>query len=169
MKYKSKMFLLISIIFINLCSAQGFLPSNHKLPPKGYFTKISPMKINLLKSLGAGLDFGYQDNRLSNYYGVLEFSENYCQISIYNKKNKLLFKRLGDTNRDFFVKSSFDGITSTYQLVSLKENLPNRECFLHLWGFKDNPGLMKQYITFDYVQSSSNGNITDAIMLRFDY
>ena len=164
MKTKSILLILLFVTLITKSFSQGFLPGNHKLPPKGYGVKLSPMKIQMANIVG--LDVPDSEDALSSYYGVLEFGENYCQFSIYDKNDKLIFKSFGDKDKDQFVLISYDRSIdeSTYKLI----NNSAKECQLKLNGDNRFPNLFKQKLTFSY-NTKSGVNPFQYLYMYYEY
>jgi len=129
------------------------------------------MKISSIYSVGAGLYLDYNNPELSNYYGVLEFGENFCQYSVYDKNNKLILKRFGDPDRDLFVKEQNNPkyhFHSKFNLVSITENNPHESCYIELYGDK-NYLAFGLWVGFLKSSAENDGKLTEYLDMKYDY
>jgi hypothetical protein len=167
MKLSSIKHLLAFVFLVNNSFGQGFLPMYHKLPAKGQFTKISRMKINRLISAGSGIDLN--EKECSNYYGVLEFGENFCQYSIYSNNGTLILKSFGDPSKDLFIRKSFDKNLgeSKYNLASSSPYIKGE---LTLEGNINYPKLLKQRVSFYFTRTNPHSEqIEEGVMMEYEY
>lgn len=149
--------------------AQDYKPSLQKLPPHGVFTKLTPMKVNVIIDSHLGINCNnIAAAEKAGYYGVLEFGENFCQFSLYDKVGKEISKSLGSTDDKFIKDSSVKSTDHTrFRLVSLEKGNPKYKCYIDVYGCTDIP-YCQQKIVF-YQSYSENNQLKDCIWMEYDF